>query len=93
MKILGDGLRARRLSLNLSQEVAATRSGISVSTLKNLETGRGTSAWALVSLCRTYNCDGWVLSLAPEETLAQQLGEIETHPRQRATKRREVRRV
>lgn len=87
-------MRARRLSLNLSQELAAQRGGISVSTVKNLESGKGASAWALISLCRTYRCDGWVSTLSPvEESLELQLRAMEGHSRQRAAKRKEVRHV
>jgi len=85
---LGESLRARRLSVNLSQAEAAERSGISLSTLKNLEGGKGASAWALISLCRTCGCDRWVYELAPSESLAQQVKVLEGHPRQRAAKRR-----
>lgn len=90
LRLAGEGLRARRLSLNLSQLTAAKRSGISLSTLKNLEMGKGASAWALISTCRTYGYDGWILGLAPEETVAEQLRAQISHPRQRAAKRREV---
>jgi len=90
--MIGENLRARRLSLNLSQAEAAARSGTSVSTVKNLEAGRGSSVWVLASLCRTYNHDGWILALAPEESLLRQLEEAE-HPRQRAAKRKAVARV
>ena len=36
----------------MTREVAAERSGISASTVKNIENGHGGSIWALVSLCR-----------------------------------------
>jgi len=84
---LGESLRARRLSVNLSQSEAAERSGISLSTLKNLEGGKGASVWALVSLCRTYRYDQWILELAPDESLEHRLREMEGRPRQRAAKR------
>lgn len=66
MKEIGDRMRVRRLSLNLSREVAAARSGLSASTLKNFESGRGITLWGFVSLCRTYGNDGWVYELVPE---------------------------
>ena len=43
LKQVGDGLRMRRLFLNLTREIAAERSGISASTVKNIENGHGGS--------------------------------------------------
>ena len=55
--------------MNLTREIAAERSGISASTVKNIENGHGGSIWALVSLCRTYGHANWVYELAPEEQI------------------------
>lgn len=63
---IGESLRQRRLRLNLSQDEAAARSGLSVATLRNFEKGDGLSLWGFVSLCRTYGHDSWVYELAPE---------------------------
>ena len=41
LKQVGDGLRMRRLFLNLTREIAAERSGISASTVKNIENFEG----------------------------------------------------
>ena len=67
LALIGGRMRSRRLRLNLTQQVAAERSGISVQTLKNLENGRVVSLWAFVSLCRTYGHDDWVYDLEPEQ--------------------------
>ena len=61
LALIGGRMRSRRLRLNLTQQVAAERSGISVQTLKNLENGK------VVSLCRTYGHDDWVYELEPEQ--------------------------
>jgi len=90
---LGENIRSRRLSVNLSQAEAAERSGISLSTLKNIEAGKGASVWALVSLCRTYGHDHWIYELAPDELLTHRLKEMSGHPRQRAAKRKAACRV
>jgi len=87
---IGESIRARRLSVNLSQAEAAVRSGISLSTLKNLEGGKGASVWVLVSLCRTYGHDRWIYELAPDESLIHRFEKPEGRPRQRATKRKAV---
>ena len=60
LALIGGRMRSRRLRLNLTQQVAAERSGISVQTVKNLENGKVVSLWAFVSLCRTYGHYDWV---------------------------------
>ncbi len=86
LKLIGDGLRARRLFLNLTREVAAERSGISASTVKNIESGRGGSIWALVSLCRTYGHSNWVYELAPEEHIDHRIAQMTDTERKRASR-------
>ena len=67
LSLIGERMRKRRLRLNLTQQVTAERSGISVQTVKNLENGKVVSLWAFVSLCRTYGNDDWVYGLEPEQ--------------------------
>ena len=90
LKQIGDGLRMRRLFLNLTREIAAERSGISASTVKNIENGHGGSIWALVSLCRTYGHTNWVHELAPEEQIDHQIALITHTERKRASRVRKV---
>ena len=87
LKQVGDGLRMRRLFLNLTREIAAERSGISASTVKNIENGHGGSIWALVSLCRTYGHANWVYELAPEEQIDHHIAQITHKERKRASRR------
>lgn len=87
LKIVGDGLKRRRLFLNLTQAVAAERSGISASTVKNVERGRDASIWALVSLCRTYGHWRWILELAPEEQIDYRIAQMAGTERRRASRR------
>lgn len=89
LKDIGERMRVRRLSLNLTQAEAAERSGISVATLKNFERGRGLSLWGFVSLCRTYGHDNWVYELAPESVTDYADRIRPGGRRQRATKRKE----
>jgi len=86
LKQIGDGLRMRRLFLNMTREVAAERSGISASTVKNIENGRGGSIWGLVSLCRTYGHTNWVYELTPEEHIDHQIAQLTHKERKRASK-------
>lgn len=85
---VGASLRRRRLSLNLSQEVAAERSGVAVATLRNFERGKGISLWGFISLCRTYGHDQWVYELMPEsvDDFASRIRPIKA--RQRAARRK-----
>jgi len=85
LKQIGDGLRMRRLFLNITREVAAERSGISASTVKNIENGRGGSIWALVSLCRTYGHTNWVYELTPEEHIDHHIAQMTHTARKRAS--------
>ncbi len=87
LKVIGDGLKKRRLFLNLTQEVAAERSGISASTVKNIERGHDASIWALASLCRTYGHWRWILELAPEEQIDHRIAQMSHTERRRASRR------
>ena len=91
LQTLGTNLKEVRLRMNISQQVAAERSGISVQTLKNLENGKVVSLWAFVSLCRTYGHDDWVYELEPEQVsdYAARIAAVKKK-RQRATGTRGV---
>ena len=39
LKVLGENLKASRLAVNLSQQTAADRSGISLKAVRNIESG------------------------------------------------------
>lgn len=88
LELVGNGLRMRRLFLNMTREVAAERSGISASTVKNIENARGGSIWALVSLCRTYGHANWVYELAPEEHIDHHIAQMTRRERKRASRPR-----
>ena len=53
LKVLGENLKASRLAENLSQQVVAERSGISLKAVRNLESGENASTLSLLSYCRT----------------------------------------
>ena len=88
LRLIGEKMRARRLMCNLSQQVAAERSGITANTVQNLEKGSGSSLWAFISLCRTYNHSDWVYDLAPVENLDYIVAEQTRQVRKRASKQR-----
>jgi len=90
LKEIGNDMRLRRLRMNFSQAVAAARSGISETTLRNFERGEGISLWGFVSLCRTYRHDNWVYELRPEDVLDYANRIRPVKKRLRAAKRKEV---
>ena len=62
---LGDRLRSLRLSKNLDQATVASRAGVSVRTVKNLEHGRGSSTSTLVAVVRALGRLDWFEQLEP----------------------------
>jgi len=67
LKVLGENLRSARLAENLSQQIVAERSGISLKAVRNLESGENSSTLSLLSYCRTIRKIDWLMSLAPPE--------------------------
>jgi len=67
LKVLGENLKASRLAVNLSQQVAAERSGISLKAVRNIESGENSSTLSLLSYCRTLQKTDWLMTLAPPE--------------------------
>ena len=67
LEALGTSLRESRLVLNISQQTAADRSGISLKAVRNIEDGKNASTCSLLSLCRTLGKTDWILNLAPPE--------------------------
>lgn len=67
LKVLGENLRAQRLAINMSQQVAADRSGISLKAIRNLESGENASTLSLLAYCRTLGKIDWLMAIAPPE--------------------------
>ena len=67
LQMLGTNLKEVRLRLNISQQVAADRSGISLKAVRNIEGGLNASTESLVKYCRTLRKTDWLMSLAPPE--------------------------
>ena len=67
MQVLGANLRASRLAENITQQVAAERSGISLKAVRNLEAGKNASTLSLLCYCRTLRKTDWLMQLAPPE--------------------------
>lgn len=64
---LGQSVRAARLAANLSQQTVAERSAVSMTALRNLESGKNASTATLVSVCRTLRQTDWIAHIAPPE--------------------------
>ena len=60
---LGGALKTCRLQQNISQQVLAERSGVSLNAVKNLETGSGATLGTFILVCRTLGKDGWIDAL------------------------------
>ena len=68
-QVLGENLQKLRIFQNLTQNLLAERSGISVSAVKNLEGGRGATLRTLISVLRTLKREHWLQSIAPVPTI------------------------
>lgn len=64
---VADALLRTRLNQNLTQQVLADRSGISLKAVVNLESGHGASLKSFLSVCRTLGQLGWIDTITPPE--------------------------
>jgi len=67
---IGTMLRRERLQQNLGQQVVADRSGISLTAVKNLESGKDASLSTFVRVCRTLGKDDWIMTLGPAHAVS-----------------------
>jgi DNA-binding XRE family transcriptional regulator len=84
---LGHQFRALRLRSETDQKTLAETAGISLSALRNLETGRGVSLKTMLAVLRAVGRTDFINMLAPEPTFSpmQMLRESKQKtPRQRA---------
>ena len=88
LSALGSGLKSARLALNISQLTAAERSGISLKAVRNLEEGRNSSTFSLLSLCAVLKRTDWLMTIAPDGVDESAFERRESRPRCRATPRR-----
>ncbi|WP_370542652.1 helix-turn-helix transcriptional regulator [Burkholderia pseudomallei] len=85
---LGNSLRTLRLHRNLDQATLAARAGISVRSLRNLESGNGSSLHTLIEVVRTLDRESWLELIAPVPTINPVMLTRRSIPRQRASKPR-----
>lgn len=66
---VGEKLKALRLLKNLDQKSLAGRAGISLSALKSLENGSGSTLKSFVSVLRALGREAWLETIAPIATI------------------------
>ncbi|PLZ00445.1 XRE family transcriptional regulator [Burkholderia sp. WAC0059] len=86
---VGASLRKLRLHRNLDQATVAERAGISVRSLRNLESGNGSSLRTLIEVVRTLGRTSWFETIAPVPTVNPVAMPRGGNARQRASKPRE----
>jgi transcriptional regulator with XRE-family HTH domain len=85
---LGEQMRALRLRANIDQITLAERAGISLTAIKNLESGKGASLKTLIKALRALDRADWLSTLAPPVSISP-LQMLKAKPtRQRASGRR-----
>lgn len=85
---LGENLRALRLDRNIDQRVLAARAGVSLSAVKSLENGSGSTIKTLVSVLRALDRQDWLNSIAPVASINPLMLTRSAQPRQRASRPR-----
>ncbi|WP_323002667.1 helix-turn-helix transcriptional regulator [Denitromonas sp.] len=66
IEYLGEQVQRVRLQKNVAQTDLASKAGIIVGALKNLEGGKGPSVRTLVKVVRALECTYWLQALAAE---------------------------
>jgi transcriptional regulator with XRE-family HTH domain len=64
-EILGGNIRTLRVQKNLDQKQLAAQSGVSLTAIRRLETGKTTTTETLISVLRILGKTDWLLALAP----------------------------
>ncbi len=83
---LGERLRALRLRQNVDQQALASRAGIALNAVKNLESGKGGTVRSLLRVLRTLGREDWLQSLAAQVSISP-LEALKRRPaRQRASR-------
>ena len=78
---LGDDVRSLRQRQRLTQAELAQRANISLSAVKYLEKGRGSSLATLIRIARVFDRTDWLASFAPPEPAVSPLAALREHQR------------
>jgi transcriptional regulator with XRE-family HTH domain len=90
---LGQQVRAIRLRLNLDQLTLADSAGISLTALKNLETGKGAAVKTFIRVLRALDRVEWLDTLAPPVSISPLQMLKSKKVKQRASSPRKARNV
>jgi transcriptional regulator with XRE-family HTH domain len=90
---LGQQIRAIRLRLNFDQLTLADSAGISLTALKNLETGKGAAVKTLIRVLRALDRVEWLDTLAPPVSISPLQMLKSKKVKQRASSPRKARNV
>lgn len=87
---MGEQVRALRLEAGLDQATLAGLADVGLTSVKNLENGRGSSLRTLVRILRSLDATDWLDTLAPTPTVSpiDLLRSAEPAPRRRVYKPR-----
>ena len=70
LKRIGSSIRGHRLQANITQQMLAERSGVSLNAIRHLESGVGASLGTFVQACRSLGKDRWIIDLEPKEEIS-----------------------
>ena len=85
---VGHHLKTLRVHKNLDQATVSAQAGISVRSLRNLESGCGSSLHTLILVLRVLGRETWLDTIAPVPTINPEMMTRKAVPRQRASKPR-----
>ena len=81
---VGGQIKSLRLKQNIDRATLASRAGCSVSALKSLESGNGSTLRTLITVVRALGREDWLRNVAPMATISPLNMPKAWHPRQRA---------
>ncbi len=67
--LVGENVKRIRLLKNITREDLSSQSGVSVTAIKNLESGAGANLKTLIKVLRTLGKEDWLSTLAPVATI------------------------
>ena len=70
LRRIGDSIRGHRLQANITQQMLAERSGVSLNAIRHLESGVGASLGTVVQACRTLGQDRRIIDLEPKDEIS-----------------------
>jgi transcriptional regulator with XRE-family HTH domain len=85
--LVGEKIRAFRLSKNILQEELAEKAGLSLSVLQRLENGQPVKLSTLIKVMKALRLEDWFDTIAPFSTVNPLLM-VDDEPRQRARKKK-----